>query len=341
MISIDGSMGEGGGQVLRSSLALSVLTSTPLRISKIRAGRAKPGLMRQHLLAVTAAAAISDADVAGAELGSQSLEFRPRAVRGGDYHFALGGAGSTTLVFQTILLPLLLGAASPSRVRFEGGTHNPLAPPFEFLAHVYLPLLERMGAKVDIALDRHGFFPAGGGDWSAQVQPVSALQRLELLERGAVRRQSAVALCANVNGGVGVRQVDALCGALGWSREDCRPRMLPGTRGSGNALLATIESANVTEQVTGFGERGVPAERVASLVVDEVRRYLASGAPVGEHLADQLLLPLALGQGGVFRTMEPSLHCRTQLELLQLFLPVRASAAQEGPDLWRVEVARS
>jgi RNA 3'-terminal phosphate cyclase (ATP) len=341
MMSIDGSMGEGGGQVLRSSLALSLLTSTPLRISKIRAGRAKPGLMRQHLLAVTAAAAISDADVSGAELGSQDLDFRPQTVRGGDYHFALGGAGSTTLVFQTILLPLLLGASAPSRLRFEGGTHNPLAPPFDFLAHVYLPLLARMGARVDIALARHGFYPAGGGDWSAQVQPTQGLQRLELLERGAIRRQSAAALCANVDGAVGVREVNALCSSLGWSREECRPRMLPGTRGSGNALLATIESEHVTEQVTGFGERGVSAERVASLVVEEVQRYLASGAPVGEHLADQLLLPMALGRGGAFRTVAPSLHCRTQMELIPRFLPVRVSAAEEAPDLWRIEVERS
>jgi RNA 3'-terminal phosphate cyclase (ATP) len=198
MLTIDGSMGEGGGQVLRSSLALSLLTSTPLRIGKIRAGRARPGLMRQHLMAVHAATTISDAEVSGAELGSTELTFRPQAIRAGDYRFAIGGAGSTTLVFQTILLPLLLGASAPSTLCFEGGTHNPMAPPFEFLQRVFLPLLARMGARVEVSLSRHGFYPAGGGRWSATVHPAARLARLDLLERGAVHTQSAVALCASV-----------------------------------------------------------------------------------------------------------------------------------------------
>src|SRR5258706_4645554 len=179
-------MGEGGGQVLRSSLALSLLTSAPLRISRIRAGRARPGLMRQHLVAVHAATSISGAEISGAELGSTELLFRPGAIRGGDYHFAIGSAGSTTLVFQTILLPLILGTTTPSRLSFEGGTHNPMAPPFDFLERVFLPLLARMGAHVDVALARHGFYPAGGGEWSATVHPVERLQRLDLLERGRI-----------------------------------------------------------------------------------------------------------------------------------------------------------
>ena len=339
MITIDGSMGEGGGQVLRSSLALSALACTPLRISKIRAGRARPGLMRQHLMAVHAATSITGADVSGAELGSTELEFRPRALRAGDYRFAIGGAGSTTLVFQTILLPLLVGCSAPSTLRFEGGTHNPMAPPFDFIERCFLPLLGRMGAHVEVGFERHGFYPAGGGQWTASVRPAARLQRLELLERGAIRAQSAVALCASISGSVGVRQVDALSAALGWDRSRCMPRMISGTRGPGNVLIATIESDHVTEQITGFGERGTPAERVAALVSDQARRYLAAGVPVGEHLADQLLLPMALGGGGTFRTVKPSLHFTTQLELLALFLGTRASAVEEAPDIWRVEMS--
>jgi RNA 3'-terminal phosphate cyclase (ATP) len=338
VITIDGSMGEGGGQVLRSSLALSLLTSTPLRISKIRAGRARAGLMRQHLVAVQAATSISEAEVSGAELGSTELTFRPGKVRGGDYRFAIGSAGSTTLVFQTILLPLLLGASTPSTLRFEGGTHNSKAPPFDFLERVFLPLLARMGAEVDVALNRHGFYPAGGGDWSATVQPASGLQRVDLLERGAIRAQTARALCASVPGSIGARQVDALATALGWDRTDCRPQMISDTRGPGNALLAIIESDHVTELITGFGERGLPAEQVAALVVEETRRYLAGNVPVGEHLADQLLLPMALGSGGAFRTVKPSLHCTTQLRLLADVLGVRATAVEERNDVWRIEV---
>lgn len=331
-------MGEGGGQVLRSSLALSLLTSTPLRISKIRAGRARPGLMRQHLVAVQAAAQISGAELSGAEPGSTELTFRPGAIRGGEYRFAIGSAGSTTLVFQTVLVPLLLGAAAPSTLSFEGGTHNPMAPPFDFIERVFLPLLGRMGAHVEVALHSHGFYPAGGGEWSARVTPCARLERLQLLERGAVRARAARALCAAIPGSIGVRQIEALVGALGWQRHDCRPEQIARTRGPGNALLARIESEHVTELISGFGERGVPAERVAARVAQEAKRYLDAGVPVGEHLADQLLLPLALGSGGSFRTVKPSLHATTQLRLLEVFLGARASATEEAADVWRVDV---
>ncbi len=338
MITIDGSMGEGGGQVLRSSLALSLLTGTPLRIEKIRAGRARPGLMRQHLVAVHAATTISNARVSGAELGSRELTFHPGAVQGGDYRFAIGSAGSTTLVFQTILLPLLLGSSVPSVLHFEGGTHNPMAPPFDFLKRCFLPLLSRMGARVEVELERPGFYPAGGGRWSATVHPLAELSRLDLLERGEVRARGAESLCAGISGSIGVRQMDALSAALGWDRAHCRPRMISGTLGPGNALIATIESEHVTEQVTGFGERGVSSEKIAAGVSEEVRRYLALGVPVGEHLADQLLLPMALGKGGSFRTLEPSLHSRTQLELLKLFIGAEARATEESAGVWRIDV---
>lgn len=338
MIVVDGSIGEGGGQVLRSSLALALLTSTPLRITKIRAGRARPGLMRQHLVAVHAASTISSAEVDGAELGSTELTFRPHAVRGGNYRFAIGSAGSTTLVFQTILLPLLLRTSAPSTLNFEGGTHNPMAPPFDFLERVFLPLLARMGGCVEVALGRHGFYPAGGGEWSAIVHPAPQLGRLDLLARGAIRAQTARAICASIRGSVGARQADALSTALGWNRASCRPQMVSETRGPGNVLLATIESEHVTELVTGFGERGVPAERVAALVAEQTLRYLAAEVPVGEHLADQLLLPMAVGSGGAFRTVEPSPHCRTQLRLLREILGVEATAVEEQKDVWKLEV---
>jgi len=187
MLTIDGSMGEGGGQVLRSSLAYSLLTSTPFRVTNIRAKRARPGLMRQHLVAVNAATQIGDGEVSGAELGSTELVFRPKGIRSGDYTFSIGGAGSTTLVFQTILFPLMLGAKEPSVVTFEGGTHNPMAPPVPFLERAFLPVLARMGGRVDVTFERYGFYPAGGGRWTATIYPAATLERLELLHRGEVR----------------------------------------------------------------------------------------------------------------------------------------------------------
>ncbi len=160
---IDGSQGEGGGQVLRTSLALSMVTGEGFRIERIRAGRPKSGLLRQHLAAVRAAAEICQANVRGAELGSTQVTFEPRAILAGDYQFSIGTAGSTTLVLQTIL-PALLTANRKSQISLEGGTHNPAAPPFEFLEHAFLPLINRMGPRVSSILDRHGFFPAGAGD---------------------------------------------------------------------------------------------------------------------------------------------------------------------------------
>jgi RNA 3'-terminal phosphate cyclase (ATP) len=340
MLFIDGSMGEGGGQILRSSLSLSLLTGTPVSIQNIRAGRARPGLMRQHLTAVNAAAAVGGAEVAGAEIGSRALVFRPKAVRAGDYTFATGGAGSTTLVFQTVLYPLLLGADAPSTLRLEGGTHNPMAPPVDFLVEALVPLLARMGARVEIAFERHGFHPTGGGAWTATIHPAPRLARLELLARGSIVSQRATALVAQVPPSVAVREIDTLATALGWDRATCRPRVIRDAHGPGNALLVTVEGEHVTEVFTGFGERAVRAERVAEGVAREVRRYLDAGVPVGEHLADQLLLPMALGDGGALRTLALSDHSLTQIALLRLFLGVEVTTHEEAPDAWRVEVRR-
>src|SRR5262245_17125561 len=174
MIIIDGSSGEGGGQILRTALALSLVTGTPFRIQKIRAGRPKPGLLRQHLTAVQAAVEVGSASASGAELGSQELSFWPGKVRAGAYRFAIGPAGSACLVVQTVLPPLLL-AGGPSSLVVEGGTHNPFAPPWDFLARAFFPLLQRMGARVSTTLERHGFFPAGGGRLRVEIEPGPAL----------------------------------------------------------------------------------------------------------------------------------------------------------------------
>ena len=339
MLTIDGSMGEGGGQILRSSLALSLITSLPFRITSIRSGRAKPGLMRQHLAAVRAAAAIGAAEISGDALGSTELTFRPGAVRGGDHTFATGGAGSTTLVFQTVLYPLLLATDVESTLRFEGGTHNPMAPPFDFLEGAFLPQLARMGATVSLGLARCGFYPAGGGVWTARIAPRRSLSRFELLERGAILSTHARALVARVPASVAVRELDTLASALAWERASCRPAVIEDAHGPGNALVATVVSEHVTEVFTGFGDRGVRAEAVAAGVAEEVRRYLASEVPVFEHLADQLLLPMALGEGGVFRTVALTDHGTTQITLLAMFLGTKVSVIEEARDVVRVEVS--
>ncbi len=175
MIELDGSTGEGGGQILRTLLTLAMITGRPFRIRQIRARRAKPGLMRQHLVAVQAAAQICGAEVSGAAVGSQELEFVPGPVQGGDYRFAIGTAGSCTLVLQTVL-PALLAADRPSTLQLSGGTHNPMAPPVQFLQRAFCRLLAEMGAQVDVHIERFGFYPAGGGEVTARVSPCARLQ---------------------------------------------------------------------------------------------------------------------------------------------------------------------
>lgn len=334
MIQLDGSQGEGGGQILRSALTLSMITGTPFRIERIRAKRRKPGLLRQHLTAIEAAAAISGARVEGATAGSPSLAFTPNAIRGGDYRFAIGTAGSCTLVLQTVL-PALWFADGPATLTVSGGTHNPAAPPADFLIRAWLPLMRRMGAQADIELLRHGFYPAGGGELRAQVSP-SRLVPLELAARGELKSIHAEAIVAAIPGGVARRELDVV--ARAFSGVETQIRELPQREGPGNALLLEFAQENVTELFTGFGERGVSAETVAGRLVNEARAWLASSAAVGEHLADQLVLPLALAGGGSFTTSVQSNHLTTNLDVIARFLPVRADIEPVGRG-WRVSVA--
>ncbi len=336
MIVIDGAQGEGGGQIVRTALALSLVTGRPFRIERVRAGRARPGLMRQHLTAVEAAAAIGRAHVEGASVGSSALTFTPGTVAPGRYSFSVGTAGSATLVLQTVL-PALLSAAGPSTLVLEGGTHNPMAPPFDFLARAFLPLLQRMGPRLSATLDRPGFYPAGGGRFTVEIAP-APLSGLDLLERGPVRARRAKALVAHLPESVATRELQALHEHLGWERTELTAQVVEGSRGPGNVLLAEVESEHVTEVFTGFGEKGVPSEKVADGVIVEIRRYLEAGVPVGEHLADQLLIPLALAGRGSFRTLPLSRHARTQIEILGRFLPVPITATEPQPGMVEVRV---
>lgn len=321
MIEIDGSLGEGGGQVLRTALALSLLTRKPFRIVNIRAGRNKPGLLRQHLTAVEAATRVGDAAVEGAGIAATALRFVPRTLRGGAYSFAIGTAGSTMLVLQTILLPLAL-APEPSTIELEGGTHNPAAPPFDFIEQAYLPLLRRMGAEISIELVRPGFYPAGGGRIRVSVTPAPRLGRLELEERGEIVSRRARAVVANLAYSIAQREAQTVAEILEWDAECVVAHTLTGSAGPGNAVSVFVAAENVTNVFTNFGVRGVSAEKVAHDVALQAKRYINSGAAVDEHLADQLLLPLAVGAGGSFTTTPLSLHATTNIEVIRRFVDV-------------------
>ena len=318
MLTIDGAMGEGGGQVLRTSLALSAVTGKPFRIEGIRAKRKRPGLLRQHLTAVRAMAEVCGAQVSGDSLGSSALIFEPGETKHGDYHFAVGTAGSATLVFQTVLPPLLV-TDGRARIIFEGGTHNPMAPPFDFVAQTFLPLLHRMGASVSAELKRPGFYPAGGGRFQVDLVGGTPLRGLSLLERGPIERVRIKAVVSQIPERVAVREMKTLAGQLADLPIEVDTAQVESA-GPGNVATVTLRAAHITQTFTGFGEHGVRAEKVAHGLAGEVRKYLTADVPVDEHLADQLLIPLLLAGGGQFRTTEPSLHTRTNAEVIGLFV---------------------
>ncbi len=338
MTTLDGSLGEGGGQVLRTALAMSLATGRPFRIERIRAKRIRPGLLRQHLTAVQAAVAVGRADVEGAAIESTDLTFTPRGITPGAYRFAVGSAGSATLVLQTVL-PVLLTASAPSELTLEGGTHNPAAPPFDFLDRAFLPLVRAMGVGVDTTLERHGFYPAGGGRFHVQVRPCARLEPLELLTRGAIVRRQATALLSNLPEHIGRRELERVRARLGWVESALAIEQLKNLPGPGNVLMLEVSSEHVTEIFSAFGQHGVTAEHVASQAIDEVRGYLASGAPVGAHLADQLLVPMALGRGGMFRATGLSNHARTNIDVIRQFMDIAIDVerAPEGGVIVRME----
>ena len=326
MLIIDGSSGEGGGQVLRTALGLSSAVGVPFTIHGIRAGRARPGLLRQHLACVRAAAAIARAEVEGDSLGATRLVFRPSGFQGGDHRVVIGSAGSAMLVVQAVLPALLVGQA-PSRLIVEGGTHNPSAPPFDFLDRCFVPLLRRMGARVQLTLERPGFFPAGGGRVVLEVEP-APLSPLVLRERGAVLRRHARAVVSGLDLVIAQRELNVLGERLRLSAEEREIVDVPNPVGPGNAVVLEIECEGVTEVFTGIGERSVPGPVVARRVADDAEAWLARGLPVGPYLADQLLVPMVLAPGGAYRTQYLSSHARTNMEGVARFLPVVVAEAR-------------
>lgn len=318
MITIDGSEGEGGGQVLRYSAALSLLTGEPFTITNIRGGRKKPGMMRQHVTALEAACVIGNAEATGLAMGSDTLTFRPGSVTPGEYHFAVGTAGSTAMVLQAALVPLLL-ADGPSRLVIEGGTHATHAPPFEFVEKTYLPIIAMMGPQVAIKLERHGFYPRGGGRIVVEIEP-SGLRSIECLERGELRSTHAEAIVTGVPFDVAERELAAARKVLSdWSEDTFTTRQLSADEGPGNAILIEAAFDNVTEILSGIGKIGVPAERVGKTAAKRMAGYLKSGAFAGPYLQDQLLLPFAIARGGAFTTVKLSLHTKTAMDLIQRF----------------------
>ncbi|MBZ5694663.1 MAG: RNA 3'-terminal phosphate cyclase [Acidobacteriia bacterium] len=323
MLNIDGSIGEGGGQVLRTSLALAVVTGKPFRMTNIRRRRSKPGLMPQHLKAVEAAGAVGMARVEGDRFGSRELIFEPGGIRSGEFHFDIGTAGSTSLVLQTVLYPLSLGNAD-STISLIGGTHVPWSPCFHYLQLHWLHYMRKIGFAIELELESAGFYPRGGGRIRAVVHPTAELSPLRLTDRGPLKRIRGVSAVANLSADVAERQKKQALKKLGKLSEivEFEVLFLPSPS-IGTLLLLLAEFENSQCCFYGLGARGKPAERVADEAVMELRDFLSTDGSVDHYLADQLVVPLALASGASeVRSSKITQHLTTNAEVVKMFLPV-------------------
>ncbi len=342
MIVIDGSQGEGGGQIFRTTLSLAMCLRIPVKIINIRAGRKKPGLLRQHLTCLKAAKEVCNATVTGDELGGASVTFLPGNVQSGEYHFSIGSAGSTTLVFQTLVMPLLL-AEGVSELTLEGGTHNGMSPSYDFIRQCFIPMLERMGCRLTTEIERIGFYPAGGGQWRVRIHPIArhvdVIAPLKLLAPGKLIQCRVSAMSDKIPEHVTERELKYIKKKLtGLCSDLTLQQKLISSLGPGNVVSLLAEMEHITEVFECVGERNISAERVAGRVVGDCKRYLESGATVGEHLADQLLLPMILGQGGSFCTLEPSQHLLTNIAVIKQLVGAEIKLTEMNKDCWQVDV---
>jgi RNA 3'-terminal phosphate cyclase (ATP) len=329
---IDGSLGEGGGQTLRTSLALACITGKSLRIENIRAARRNPGLAKQHLACVQAAREISDGQCHGDTLRSKALDFEPGTVRGGDFHFDIGSAGSASLVAQTVL-PALFLVDKPSRVTVTGGTHNPLAPPFDFLHETFLTPIAAAGFEANCRLLKHGFFPAGGGKITFNIQPwqksaFGGRRTIDLCEPDEQIQVSARIYTARLPAHIAQRQERLLLQSK-LNIQDVEHIEVTDSVGPGNCVMLRLLGRNRTEVFTAFGMRGKPSEKVVGEVVSLAKDFLASGAAIDRFLADQLLIYMAISKGGCYTTNELSSHLLTNIEIIKKFLPINFSIDEQ------------
>jgi RNA 3'-terminal phosphate cyclase (ATP) len=321
MITVDGSSGEGGGQILRTSLALSIITGKPFSMVKIRVNRKKPGLQPQHLASVMLAKMVSKAKVTGAEINSMQLTFEPDGIYPGDYNYDIGTAGSATLVLQAVL-PALMMANGLSKLTISGGTHNPWGPPFEYLENVFFPIIRQMGPSFNSKISSYGFYPKGGGKFEIEIEPSNKLSPINLLERGKIRKITCTAIISALPDHIATRELSIVRETLGLDEKDLKIKHVDDSNGPGNVVMIKIESENITEIFTGFGQKGVRAEVVAQAASTEAKKYIDSNAPVGHHLADQLLIPIVLAGSGRFITTELSTHTKTNIDAIRRFVDV-------------------
>jgi RNA 3'-terminal phosphate cyclase (ATP) len=326
MIEIDGSYGEGGGQILRTALAFSTILKIPIRVKNIRARRKNPGLGNQHVAAVNALARISGATIEGNRIGSQTLTFLPQEIRPGDYEFKIETAGSVTLLLQTIFLPLCL-AQGDSTLTLVGGTHVPWSPPFHYLSQVFLPSLRPMGVSADALIEKWGFYPRGGGLVRSKISQVDELKPITLVERGPLKKIRVTSAIANLPKHVAERQKEQALKRIRRELEiDPEIAILSDAPsvGQGSFLFLSAEYEGIVVGFSSLGARGKPAERVADEAVDFLKSYLESDGCVDPHLADQLVPFMALAKGNSsLTTTQMTEHLLTNLWVVGHFMETK------------------
>jgi RNA 3'-phosphate cyclase len=338
MLEIDGSYGEGGGQLVRNAVALSAITGTPIRVANVRANREKAGLAPQHLAGVRAVAMLCDAVCDGLELRATAFTFAPRALRGGTFRCDVGTAGSITLVLQA-LLPAMLCAPAPVRVAVVGGTDVRAAPPLDYFRRVLLALLQRMGVEAECTVRRRGYFPRGGGEVEIAAAPARP-RPIALEAPGRLLHVGGLAHAANLPAHVAERMRSAAAAPLAAHRAQIDAAVLGADEavGQGGAVVVWARTEHAVLGAGRVAERGVRAEALGAAAGDELAADLAAGAALDVHAADQLLVYLALAGAGGYTTRAVSRHAETAMWLIEQFLPVSFAVSRAGP-LARVTVA--
>lgn len=325
MLSIDGSYGEGGGQILRYALALAAITKIPFQIYNIRKGRKKPGLMNQHLAAVRACGRVGSARVEGDEYGSTELKFIPGEIRGGDYRFDVaaerGSAGSVALVLQA-LLPVLVATEQRSRISVRGGTHVPFAPIYDYLNEVLIPTLYRLGLDIKASIRSYGFYPRGGGEVSVEIGG-GEIGPLNLGPRGRLLRLKARSVVANLPEEIAVRQLKPITERYPDIETEVR---VVSSVGAGTYIFIKAEYEEFLAGFSALGKKGKPAEKVGEECLEEFLAFDRSHRGLDPHLADQILIYLLDAKmGSRYVTSKVTSHLRTGIWIINQFLPDRAS----------------
>ena len=336
MLNIDGSYGEGGGQILRNAVALSVLTNTPVEIKNIRNNRPNPGIKPQHYIAIKSIQTLCNAETNGLEVGSSNLKFSPGKIKGGNYKFDIGTAGSIPLVFQACILSSL-NIKEPVSISVTGGTDVKWAPSIDYFRYVFLPLLQKMGLSVETQLIKRGYYPKGGGESEITIKPVSDLKPLKLNDEQIFEKVDGIINISNLPEHISIRMKryaiktllkKNLSASINIDKVD--------SLSQGTGITLWTKSKKTILGSTFLGERGVSSEIIGETVANELIREIDAGSTVDLHAFDQLLPYMAIARSkGISSCIVSNIssHAQTNMWLLKQFFDVDFKLSQTDDNL--------